>query len=84
MTSGTGRITPFGLFDADDDGRCARFEAVELLRAREVAGRAAGAGGTGEPRPIVRGSKLGNIGDVVTEGDSAAGRAFLLLVIVSQ
>jgi hypothetical protein len=81
IMSGTGTIAPFGLFEADDNGRCARFEAVELFRARDVAGRAATAVGIGEPRPIIRGSKLGRIGDVVTGGDKAEGIPFLLLPI---
>jgi hypothetical protein len=82
MPSEIGAVAPFGLFDADDEGRCARLDAVELFRTRELVGRAAvTTNGAGEARPMVLGSKLGRIGEEVIAGDNAVVRPFLLFVV---
>jgi hypothetical protein len=70
-------VAPFGLLDADDDGRCRAVSTVactnEFCRARDDTGRLFPEGGPGE---VVLGSfsgsgKLPMTGDDVTDGDMA-------------
>lgn len=82
VSSGVVAATPFGLFEADEAGRCRPFSTVDCMEfclARDDAGRAEVVEGAGEPRAAALGSKFGWIGEAAMEGESTAAAVVVLL-----
>ena len=82
VSSGVAAVTPFGLFDADEVGRCRPFstlDCMEFCLARDDTGRAEVVEGAGELRATTLGSKLGWIGEGAIDGESVVVVTFVLL-----